>query len=143
MALTPTSAVPECIWPLEAELGEGPVWFREALWFTDIKQSRLHRLDPVSGARASWDAPAPAGFIAPCKNGHFIAGTKIGLYDFDPGSGGFSLITRVEPERPGNRLNDGAVDARGRLWFGSMDDSESEPTRPSLSFRSGWREADG
>src|SRR6185503_13761487 len=27
-----------------------------------------------------------------------------------------------------NRLNDGAVDALGRLWFGSMDDGETEAT---------------
>ncbi len=31
----------------------------------------------------------------------------------------------MEPGLPGNRLNDGAVDARGRLWFGSMDDGEA------------------
>jgi sugar lactone lactonase YvrE len=34
----------------------------------------------------------------------------------------------VEPDRPGNRLNDAAVDADGRLWFGSMDDAERDPT---------------
>jgi sugar lactone lactonase YvrE len=32
----------------------------------------------------------------------------------------------VEPDRPGNRLNDACVDAKGRLWFGSMDDEEKE-----------------
>ncbi len=34
----------------------------------------------------------------------------------------------VEPHKPGNRLNDGAVDAQGYLWFGSMDDAEEHPS---------------
>jgi sugar lactone lactonase YvrE len=33
-----------------------------------------------------------------------------------------------EPDLPGNRLNDAAVDARGRLWFGSMHFDAEEPT---------------
>jgi sugar lactone lactonase YvrE len=34
----------------------------------------------------------------------------------------------VEPLELGNRLNDGFVDAEGRLWFGSMHDAELAPT---------------
>jgi sugar lactone lactonase YvrE len=68
------------------------------------------------------------GFLAPLENGHFIAGAKTGLYDFDPGSSDFTLIRAVEPDRPSNRLNDGAVDSSGRLWFGSMDDGQSLPS---------------
>jgi D-xylonolactonase len=118
---------PECVWPLTAMLGEGPVWHDAALWFTDIKSRKIHRFDP-DGAPQSWDAPSEVGFIAPFSNGHFLAGAKTGLYDFDPATGSFTLIRTVEPERLGNRLNDGAVDARGRLWFGSMDDGEVAAT---------------
>ena len=114
---------PECVWPLAALLGEGPVWHEAALWFTDIKSRKIHRFHP-GGAPQSWDAPSEVGFIAPFNNGHLLAGAKTGLYDFDPASSRFALIRTVEPERPGNRLNDGAVDANGRLWFGSMDDGE-------------------
>jgi sugar lactone lactonase YvrE len=117
-----------CVWPLGATLGEGPLWWDEALWFTDIKQNRVHRFDPVAGKRTSWDTPSPVGFLAPRANGHFIAGAKIGLLDFDPATGSFALLHAVEPQRPANRLNDGAVDPEGRLWFGSMDDGESAPT---------------
>jgi len=34
----------------------------------------------------------------------------------------------VESDMPSNRLNDGFVDAAGRLWFGSMDDEEHRPS---------------
>jgi xylono-1,5-lactonase len=119
---------PQCVWPLAAMLGEGPLWWDKALWFTDIKQRRIHRFDPDGGSRQSWDAPSEVGFLAPLQNGHLIAGAKTGLFDFDSASGAFTLIRTVEPDLPGNRLNDGAVDATGRLWFGSMDDGEGRAT---------------
>ena len=119
---------PGCIWPLAAELGEGPIWWRGRLWFTDIKKKRIYACDGDGGARQSWDAPSEIGFLAPLKNGHFLAGAKTGLYDFDPATGSFTFARAVEPDRPGNRLNDGAVDAGGRLWFGSMDDAEEKAT---------------
>ena len=118
---------PEWVWPVAATLGEGPVWWNGRLWFTDIKQQKIHRFDP-SGETQSWAAPSPVGFLAPRANGHFIAGAKSGLYDFDPASGAFALLCTVEPDLPGNRLNDGGVDAQGRLWFGSMDDDECAAT---------------
>ena len=113
-----------CVWPLACTLGEGPLWWQDALWFTDIKQKSVHRFDPESGQKQSWRAPSEVGFLAPLENGHFIAGAKTGLFDFDPAGGDFVLIREVEPGRPSNRLNDGAVDSSGRLWFGSMDDGE-------------------
>ena len=119
---------PLCVWPLACTLGEGPIWWQDALWFTDIKQKSVHRFDPASGQKQSWSAPAEVGFLAPLPDGHFIAGAKTGLYDFDPANGGFTLIRTVEPDRPANRLNDSAVDGSGRLWFGSMDDEESRPS---------------
>jgi sugar lactone lactonase YvrE len=108
-------------------LGEGPLWRDGALWFTDIKRRKIHRFDPA-GQTHSWDAPSQVGFLAPMRGGHFLAGAKTGLYDFDPAAGSFTLIRTVEPDQPGNRLNDGAVDGKGRLWFGSMDDGEAAPT---------------
>ena len=135
MGLSPPAVV--CVWPLACALGEGPVWWRDALWFTDIKQKTVHRFDPRDGLGHSWQAPSEVGFLAPLANGHFIAGAKTGLYDFDPGSGDFTLIRTVEPDRPSNRLNDGAVDRKGQLWFGSMDDEEGQPSGMLYRFYRG------
>ncbi len=126
-----------CVWPLGAVLGEGPLWWAGALWFTDIKQKKIHRFDPATAVGKSWPAPSETGFLAPRPNGHFIVGTKAGLMDFDPSSGQFSPLCAVEPGRPGNRLNDGAVDPEGRLWFGSMDDAEREATGMLYRFHRG------
>ena len=121
---------PECIWPVGAILGEGPVWSakEKALWFVDIKSARVHRFEPASGVHRSFEVGAGPSFLAPCRSGGFILGLKSGLHRFDPESGECVPIRQVEPERPGNRLNDCAVDQFGRLWFGSMDDAEEEPS---------------
>lgn len=114
------------VWEVGAELGEGPVWVErdQALWFTDIKRKQIHRFDPESGDRRSWDAPEQVGFVFPAKSGGFISGLQNGLHRFDPKRGSFKLLAEVEPGNSGSRLNDGVVDPAGRLWFGTMDDDE-------------------
>jgi sugar lactone lactonase YvrE len=57
-----------------------------------------------------------------------VCGLPDGLYRFDAANGQFSKLRHVEAHLPGNRINDGFVDARGRLWFGSMDDAEQAPS---------------
>src|SRR5882757_3005843 len=106
---------PECVWPVETMLGEGPLWSRseQALWFVDIKKNHIHRFDPVTAARQTYDAPQSPGFIAPDGEG-FIVGMTSGLYRFDPKTGAFALLFRVDADKPGNRLNDGARDSKGR-----------------------------
>jgi D-xylonolactonase len=130
---------PKSVWNVAAELGEGPVWVERdrALWFTDIKRQKIHRYDPASGGRRSWDSPEQVGFVLPAEGGGFVAGLMSGLHRFDEISGAFTLIAEMEPERPNNRLNDGVADAAGRLWFGTMDNGESERTGAFYRFERG------
>jgi sugar lactone lactonase YvrE len=125
-----SAGAPECVLDSACELGEGPVWRAsdQALWFVDIKGLRIHRFEPASGDACSWAAPAQPGFLAPVGGGAWIVGLKTGLHRFDPASGDFELLAVVEDPALDNRLNDGFVDARGRLWFGSMHDPESALT---------------
>jgi sugar lactone lactonase YvrE len=127
------------VWELEAQLGEGPVWVERdrALWFVDINEQRIHRFDPASNDRRSWDSPEKVGFIFPAEGGGFVAGLQSGLYRFDETSGGFELIVAVEPDLPTNRLNDGIVDPAGRLWFGTMDSGEKAKTGAFYCFGEG------
>jgi len=111
-----------------ATLGEGPIWFDDALWFVDIKRQHINRYDPASGAAKRWDAPAQVGWIVPVAGGGTLVGLQTGLHRFDPVTGAFALLHIPEADRPGNRLNDATVDSRGRLWFGSMDNGESALT---------------
>lgn len=110
-----------------ATLGEGPVWdpMHQALWFVDIKRAHVHRFTPTSGRLETWPAPSAPGWILPMHDGGYLCGLKTGLHRFDPARGAFTLLAEVEPDLPGNRLNDATVDRFGRLWFGSMDDDEA------------------
>lgn len=130
---------PRVVWQLAAELGEGPVWVQrdQALWFVDIKKRHVHRYDPASDDRRSWSAPEQVGFILPAERGGFIAGLQSGLHHFDERTGQFELIVPVDPDKPGNRLNDGVVDPSGRLWFGTMDNGEREKSGAFYSFANG------
>jgi sugar lactone lactonase YvrE len=130
---------PRLLWDLEADLGEGPVWVGgdAALWFVDIKRRKIHRFDPESGNKRSWDSPEQVGFVLPAQSGGFVAGLQSGLHHFDPASGAFTLIVEVDPHLRDNRLNDGAVDPKGRIWFGTMDNSERAKSGAFYCFDGG------
>jgi D-xylonolactonase len=130
---------PKPIWESEAELGEGPVWVERdhALWFVDIQKQHIHRFDPATGDRRTFDAPEQVGFIFPAEGGGFVAGLRSGLYRFDDATGTFDRIVEVEPSLPHNRLNDGVVDPAGRLWFGTMDNNETANSGAFYSFQGG------
>lgn len=121
---------PECLWPLNAELGEGPVWCarERVLWFTDIKKRRLHRFNPLTRETGCFVAPDQPGFALPARGGGLVVGLPGGLHHFDPQQVRFRPILELETNRLGNRLNDACADAQGRLWFGSMDDTEMRPS---------------
>lgn len=128
-----TGASAHCLWPLAAELGEGPLWHaaEQRLYFVDIKGRAIHRCAADGSARRSWPAPRQVGFVQPLavdSGGGLVAGLQGGLHRFVPARGSFELLRAIEPGRPGNRLNDACVDGAGRLWFGSMDDAEAAPS---------------
>lgn len=122
-----------------AMLGEGPVWVERdgTLWFVDIKAPRVHRFDPSTGRVDAWSAPAEIGWVLPSADGGFLAGLATGLHRFSPQEGRFEFHAEVEPELPGNRLNDAAIDPAGRIWFGSMDNEEAQPTGRLYSLEKG------
>ena len=119
---------PRCIWPLAAELGEGPCWVDDALWFVDIMGQKIHRLEPESGAARTWAAPARVSFALPMDDGAFVVGLPGGIHRFDPRKGRFSLLAKIEADLPDNRTNDACVAPDGALWFGTLNESETEAT---------------
>jgi sugar lactone lactonase YvrE len=121
---------PVCLWEAGATLGEGALWHApsESVYFVDIKGRCVHRCAPDGSRRRVWIAPRQVGFIVPAEDGGFVCGLQGGLYRFDERVGDFAPLLDVEPDMPANRINDGYVDAQGRLWFGTMDDGEAQPT---------------
>ena len=110
----------------EAKLGEGVLWDaqRQVVWFVDIKRHYLWHFDPATGSNAKAEAPGQIGWALPADNGLLLCGLQDGLYTFDPETQAFTKLMAVPGEPAGNRLNDACTDPWGRVWFGSMDDSE-------------------
>ncbi len=119
-----------CVADTKCILGEGPVWDERAqvLYWVDIKAPAIWRLDPATGTTTSWPMPHRIGAIALRENGGLIAAMKPGIAFVDLDADKVEIIARPEPGMPDNRLNDGACDAMGRFWAGSMDDTETNPT---------------
>jgi sugar lactone lactonase YvrE len=115
-----------CVANPRAEVGEGPVWDDRAgvLWWVDIKGQRLFRFDPASGENRAWAMPERLGYVVLRQDHGLLGGFKTGFKWIDPDTGAVAPIVDPEPDRPGNRFNDGKCDPRGRLFAGTMDDAE-------------------
>jgi sugar lactone lactonase YvrE len=112
-------------------LGEGALWDHRTgtLLFVDIKNPAIWRHHPASGRHDRVEAPERVGFVALTPDPDVVvAGFKSGLKRFHLGSRETQDIAAPAPARAENRINDGSVGPDGCLYFGTMDDGESEPT---------------
>jgi sugar lactone lactonase YvrE len=113
----------QCIVPSQDSLGEGCLWRADSqtLWWVDIaRPSKIHSFAPETGHHRSWTLALTVTAIAAKASGGFVVAAEDGLYTFDSKSGNLSPLCHPEPDVPRNRLNDGAADAMGRFWIGSM-----------------------
>jgi sugar lactone lactonase YvrE len=122
---------PRPVWAAGARLGEGTCWSEReaALWWVDILEHRLHRFRPVDGQQRSWTLPDTVSAVAERAEAPGLVVTlRRGYASFDPESGSIETLAEPEPERDGNRFNDGKCDPQGRFWAGTMDVACEAPT---------------
>ena len=112
--------------PCANGLGEGPLWDHDLalLYWVDIAAQRIHWFDPDSGLKGHWQLPVRASALALRNDGTLLVATDRGFGTFNPRTSAFALQLHPEPEREGNRSNDGHADVKGRFWIGTMDDTE-------------------
>lgn len=105
--------------------GESPVWCERTarLYWVDVQQPALHRLDPATGLDESWTMPAWIGCLAlgtgPAA-GSVLVALRTGAYRFDLSTGALSLIAQAPYDCRRFFLNDGKCDRAGRFWVGPM-----------------------
>jgi xylono-1,5-lactonase len=126
-------AMPRCIWPAAAVLGEGGLWSvrQQCLYWVDILSRRVHRLDPSSGAQDTWTLEEEVSALAERGEGAGLAiALRRGPAFWDPARpmDAPRYLCQPEPERSGNRFNDARCDGAGRWWMGSMDFGCEAPT---------------
>lgn len=112
-------------------VGESLVWddrLGRLVW-VDIIGRQVHALDPVSGRHHSWPTPERVTSIGLRADGGAIVGLQrhIALWEW---GGAFRPICEVEPDRPGNRLNEGVVGPDGAFWVGTMQNNIAEDDSP-------------
>jgi sugar lactone lactonase YvrE len=109
-----------------ARLGEGPAWDAATgtLLWVDIYDHRVHRYDPATGEDRPFDTGETVGFAVPAADGRILVGLKSHLAFLDPRDGSIERIASIGLDQPDSRINDGAVDPRGRLWFGTLSKRE-------------------
>lgn len=119
----------QCVWNVGAALGEGPLWVAEQnrLYFVDLKGKTLHGYDAADGQRHSWSMPDYICWLAARRDGDgFMAGVRDGIVRLwlEPAVR-IEYVARPFIEGNGLRMNDAKVDAAGRLWAGSMHDTQA------------------
>jgi sugar lactone lactonase YvrE len=108
-------------------LGEGAFWDagRGLLWWLDVPlPSTLMSLDPATGAVQRWEMPEMITSLRAKKDGSgLLVACHSGISSFDYATGTLTHLLDPEPQKPYNRSNDGGTDARGRFWFGTMQNN--------------------
>jgi sugar lactone lactonase YvrE len=112
-------------------VGESLVWSpgEQCLYWVDIIGSRIHRLDPASGAHEIWPTPELPTSIGLTKAGDFIVGLRQRIVRWRPGAA-FETFAVPEPNLRGNRLNEGVVAPDGTFWVGTMEDNVGPDLEP-------------
>jgi sugar lactone lactonase YvrE len=110
-----------------AQLGEGPRWddATQTLLWVDIPAKLVHRYDPATGTNNSRPVADVVSLALPRRRGGVVIGLPDGLHLLDGESS--PLLAAIEPQRSDTRTNDGACDAAGRLWVGTMARDERSP----------------
>lgn len=113
-------------------LGEVPIWDAEGnrLWWLDVSRARLQALEVSTGRHEMYQLPgSTAGGWAFRQSGGAIVALDSGLHVFSSGDPG-PIIASVPPDelKASHRVNESAVDSRGRLWLGTMNRTLHTPT---------------
>ena len=122
-------------------LGEGITWssLNSCIYWLDIMpKSVLFKIDLYSNKLETFDLPEFVTASSIISNNEIALVSNNGVNRFDFKTNSYERIIDVEKDIPLNRSNDGASDARGRLWFGTMQNNfNKDGSAKSLDTKSG------
>src|SRR5579871_3827320 len=113
----------ECLVGLRSLCGESPLWDAAAkcVYWTDINGFAIRRLVSATGEVTSWKFDAPVTALAQTSMEGWLLAAVGGRLLFWSAKGDRRIeFVAVERDWPNHRLNDGAADAEGNFWVGSM-----------------------
>lgn len=105
-----------------ALLSEGPVYSTRdnALYWVNITEKEFHRHCFKDGSHKMWTLPQMPGWVIERAKGGFICGLVDGIYLLDLEPLKLELVAKPESHRNDTRWNDAKVDAKGRIYTGTM-----------------------
>ena len=110
----------EVVGKIEAQWGEGPIWWDGALYFVDIEGHAVHCYTPKTGAEATWLVGQRVGTVVPREAGGLLCAGDDGLFFLDEETGETTAIIDPEPSKSDNRFNDGKCSPDGRFFAGTI-----------------------
>lgn len=119
-------------------LGEGVLWCdrEQAVYWTDIQQSKLWRYRPQDGAITRWPMPERLAAMALCEaDGWLLLALASRLAFFHPERNEFRDLQDLRGLAPTDtRANDGACDRQGRFVFGMLHEPAEGPKQAVAPF---------
>ncbi len=116
----------EVVWKIRSELGEGPIWWNDSLYWVDINAPHLHIYTPATGEQRSFVLNELTGTVVPRASGGVILAQQSGLCVFHPETDSSEPLPWPADKPIVNRFNDGKCDPQGRLWVGTL--GHDQPT---------------
>jgi sugar lactone lactonase YvrE len=138
----------ELLLDAHAAIAESPLWVagENALYWMDIKQPALHRLEPDGMAQAHWPLPADIGAFALLEgeNAALVA-LRTGLHRLWLADGALELVAPPPFDPSLHRFNEGICDSAGRFWVGVMFDPlpGADTTLPRQGILTCWSASEG
>ncbi len=145
--MSETEPVPTLLLDAHATIGESLLWEPGCgvLYWMDVKAPALHRLDPATLDQRAWPLPADIGAFALLGPDAALVALRTGLFTLSLADGGLRPLAPPPFDPALHRFNEGACDAAGRFWVGTMFDPlpghEGHPAQPATL--STWSASDG
>nr|WP_295081470.1 SMP-30/gluconolactonase/LRE family protein [uncultured Roseateles sp.] len=125
MSASPAPYLIELAHATPASLGESPLWdaATQSLFFVDIPERRVLRLQTETGELRQWQLDSEPGCIALIEGGGLLVAQRNGLWRLDTETGAHTQVAAAPFDSAAQRFNDGKPDAQGRFWVGTIDDA--------------------
>lgn len=112
--------------PLQASLGESPLWCgsSQTLWMVDIRAPAVLQFNPKNSEFRRYVMPDLTGMVAFAESG-LLVGVRRSIHLLDQQTSNLGkALAEFDDECPDNRINDSKVSPDGSLWCGTMAHSE-------------------
>ena len=119
----------ESIIDVKLKLGEGIIWDNDnyiLFWVEMIEPSSIFKWEYKTNRLSKYDMPEMVTALSLINNKELLVACKKSISIFNYKSQKLSKLIDIEKDIPNNRLNDAGTDAKGRFWFGTMQNTITE-----------------